>query len=212
MNVTELIEKVQTTVQDPSFIDEVVLGYINQGLLEIAGLIPLSELETVDTVTTVEGASEVDLPSNYHKHLRRCYSQTSLRSIPIFSNVVRLKEKLYANGVGGIVRGVAVKGRVLCYEPEASATEDLEITYHAMPSAMDDTEDETDYIPAHIGPRILQAYVCKCAFDLIEDGMDGQKLNTLRWESNYNNNLAELALFVGPLYTKPVQSFDEMGL
>lgn len=214
MNVTELIEKVQGTVQDSSFIEDVVLGYLNQGLLTVAGLdfVHIPELETHDEVETVADAYLVDLPDDYHKSLLQAFSVTNNRNIVIYPSYVRMTERLGRAGSGGYVRGVAVKGSQLCYNPIPSSKETISLVYYAYPTPLQDTDDEPDILPRHIGEKLLHAYACKECFDLIEDGIDGKKVNTARWEEKYNQALVELTRFLGPVYTKPVETFDELGI
>lgn len=213
MNVTELIEKVQGILQDISFVEDVVLGYLNQGLLTVAGLdfIHIPELETHDDVLTVTDGYMADLPEDYHKSLLRAFSATQNRAIKIYPSYVRMVEKCGTYS-GGYVRGVAVKGSKLCYTPIPSSPETINLVYYALPTPLQDTVDEPDILPRHIGEKLLCAYACKECFDLIEDGMDGKKVNTERWENKYNTALAELAAFLGPVYTTPVETFDELGI
>ncbi len=210
MDVSKIIERVQKTVQDVSFTDDDILDYINEGIMTVAGLIALPALEKTDTVITATDKDYKALPDDFHGHLRHVYSTARRVQVEIHSNLVRLREKV-SRRTSGFVFGVAVSAGNLFYTPTPLMAETLEIIYHTLPDPLEDTMDEPDYLPPHVGPILLHAYACQCIFDLIEDGVDGNKINTAHWEGKYQAALGELLLFVGPLYTKPIEIFDEMG-
>lgn len=209
MNVTRLIARVARTVQDGSYSDGDILEYINEGLFAVSGLLALPELERSALVSTDPDAKHVPLPADYHNHLRFVYSGNRRRSIRIYSNIVRLREER------PLQMAVAVSGSNLHYYPSPAQPEELEIVYHARPEEYIDDLVQPDHLPSHVGLRVLHAYCCKRIYDEIEDGIDGQKINTLAWEKRYIEAVGELSMFLGPFYTRPVGemgSFDMMRL
>jgi hypothetical protein len=205
MNIKALLERTSLVIQDGSFTHAIVLPFINEGLRVVAGEVPLQALEKEDIITTVADEGETSLPSDYQNHLRYAYSNTGRRRLRIYSNLVRLREMTPTN-TGGFIARCAVSGtRTLHYTPVPSTEEELSIIYHSMPEPYESltSEDEEDIIPAHIGPRILLAYACKEIWNLIEDGTEGQQVNTAKWENKYEMALEDLRTFVGPLYTRP---------
>jgi len=214
MDTKLLIQRVARVIQDASFLDEDILAYINEGLGAVAGEVPLPALEVETTVETDPLDDNIALPTDFQTHLRFVYSQVQKRKLIIMSNLVRLRETTPALE-GGLARRVAVSGGRLYYAPTPAAAETLDLIYHAKPTPYEGDDDETDYIPVHIGHRILQAYACKEIYELIEDGVEGQKVNTAKWEQKYAEQLQELVMFLGPLYNRPVgemSTFDAMGL
>ena len=214
MDVGALITRVARVVQDASFDNDDILSYINEGLAAVAGEVPLPSLETQDTVATVVDQEWTELPEDFQTHLRFVYSQTRREKLTILSNLVRLREETVWPE-GGLVQRVAVSGGKLFYSPVPAESENLDLIYHSRPTPYEGDDAETDYIPAHIGPRILLAYACKEIYDLIEDGVDGAKINVQRWEQKYQEQLQELIMFLGPLYNRPtgeMGTFDAMRL
>ena len=214
MDTELLIQRVARVIQDGSFTNDDILAYINEGLGAVAGEVPLPALEVQETVETDPDADHIPLPELFQTHLRYCYSQTRRRPVRILSNLVRLRETS-APIEGGLVRRVAVSGGKLFYAPTPAEPELLDLIFHSKPVPYEGDDAEPDYIPVHIGPRILQAYACKEIYDLIEDGVDGAKINVQRWEQKYQQKLQELIMFLGPLYNRPtgeMGTFDAVGL
>jgi hypothetical protein len=213
MDTELLIQRVARVIQDASFSDDDILAYINEGLAAVSGEVPLPALEVETEVATDPLADNIALPTDFQTHLRFVYSQTRRRQVRILSNLVRLREVSPAIE-GGLVRRVAVSGGRLFYAPTPAEAEPLDLIYHAKPTPYEGLDDETDYIPVHIGHRILQAYACKEIYELIEDGVEGQKINTAKWEQKYVQQLQELIMFLGPLYNRPVgemETFNATG-
>jgi len=208
INIPRLIARIARTVQDRSYSDSDILEYINEGLFAVTGMAALPELERSAIVVTDPDSNYVYLPADYHNHLRFVYSGNRRRSIRIYSNIVRLREEHPLQLAGGFVRVVAVSGSRLHYYPSPAQGEVLEIVYHAKPGEYENKLGQPDYMPPHVGFRLLHAYCCMRIYDEIEDSVDGQKLNTMSWEKRYMEALGELTMFLGPFYTRPV---GEMG-
>ena len=215
MNIPRLIARVARTVQDGSYLDGAILEYINEGLFAVTGMVALPELERSAVIATDPDASQVPLPADYHNHLRFVYSGNRRRSIRIYSSIIRLREEHALQLAGGFVRVVAVSGSHLHYYPSPAQAEELEIIYHARPDEYLHELDQPDYMPEHVGFRLMHAYCCKRIYDEIEDGIDGQKNNTMAWEKRDLEAMGALTMFLGPFYTRPVGemgSFDMMRL
>lgn len=207
MNVQALINRVSLAIQDASFDDDDILGYINEGMEAVAGEVPLPALETETTINSVASQGNTFLPDDFQTHLRYVYSNTTKTKITILSSLVRLREES-SEFEAGKIRRCAVAGELLYYAPDSSTAEELLIIYHAKPEEYTNTTDAETIIPSHIGPRILMSYACKEIYEFIEDGIDGQKVNVARWEQKYQEALEELKMFLGPLYNRPT---GEMG-
>ncbi len=202
MNTTALINRVALAIQDASFDDDAILGYINEGVEAVAGEVPLPALETETTIDSVASQGFTELPEDFQTHLRYVYSNKTRRKITILSSLVRLREET-PELEGGLIKRCAVAGNLLYYAPAPAEEEELLIIYHAKPEEYANSTGEDAIIPSHIGPRILLAYACKEIYEFIEDGVDGQKVNVARWEQKYQEALEELKMFLGPLYNRP---------
>lgn len=215
MDVNLLIRTVLgRAVQDLSFADVDVLGYINEGLATVAGLVPLPRLETLTTVEADPAEESIPLPEDFLVHLRYAYSLVTRRKLLILSNLVRLREATSRHDAGSVKR-VAVSGDRLFYSPSPPSYEQIEIVYHRKPPEYAGGEDEQDIMPEHIGPRILLAYACRKMYAVTEAKAQEHKENFAYWDAQYRECLEELKAFLGPLYNRPVNEmriFDAMGL
>lgn len=213
MTASQLIWEVQRVIQDSkAYPAEVVLGFLNQGLLDVAswdnldpklgivGSILLPALEASGSVTTEPEIPYVDLPSDYHKELYQV-SFDDQPSIPnILSNMRVFLEEYDGDLTNtGPIEDVTVVGSQLYFQPIPEEATELTLRYYAQPPLLvnyDPSETETDDIPIclplefHRG--LLVNYALKEIYDEIEDGIDGQKLNTARYEIKYQQALSKL--------------------
>ena len=57
---------------------------------------------------------------------------------------------------------------------------------------MDDDDDEPDGIPAHLADRLIVNRAAQRIFQQIENGIDGEKINTLYYKSLFEEALRDL--------------------
>lgn len=214
--LAQLRAEVTRIVQDASYTDTIIDGYINDGLLDIAGQVFLPRLEASDTVDTDTSVSYVVLPTDYHRGLYRCYSTTNSTQIRVYENLPLLLREFGQLDLAGRVVGVAVRGDELHYQYLPSTAETLSFHYSAKPIELEDDADEPTCLPDFLVRPLLVSYVCAEIYDQIEDEVDGVKLNTNNYRTRYAESLAKLVSFIGPdalNQNRELQSFgDEMNL
>ena len=108
MTLNELVQKVQLAIQDPSFTEAQIAGYINRGLFEVAGAVQLPELYTFASIATDTDNPFVTLPSDFMRDVLFVYSEKNGGRLPVeVSHIKFLKmyPGLDSTG-GGIVEGV----------------------------------------------------------------------------------------------------------
>ena len=210
MNVDAVVARVMRAVDDGSFSPSDVKSYINDGLEAVAGMLPLPSLEKTATVTTVLSQAYLTLPTDFYHHVRFVKSQTTRRHITMYPDLARMYECTPV-AEAGTVRRATVVGNSLHYSPTPATVENLTIVYHAAPTRYA-TSTGPDYIPAHIGPALLEAYACKEIWDLIEDGIDGSPVNAQRWQAKFDKRLEDLRLYLGPFYNRPVREMETLDV
>ena len=214
--VKELTERILRIVQDRSFTADDVLVYLNECLLEIAGSedpqILLPDLEAQADVTTSTSGPSCDLPENFQKNLFGCYSLTQNRPIKVFNSKILLLQRFRPIDQVGLVRGVAQVGKKLWYQRIPSTAETLTLYFYGKPSPLVDENSRPECLPDHLARRLLENGVIARMYDLIEDGMDGAKVNTTHYLDLYNAALLELAAFIGPEAHLPVEIEDDLHL
>lgn len=191
MNTQDLLDKIEKKLQDkPAFNRSTdLLPLLNEGLLFTARQRPLPELRTQNTVLALANQNQADLPEDYHIHLfevynvdrghpcRLCYSLNTL--IRMYGNDLNPKGK---------VEAVATEGDAVLHfrrTPEVDP-EELRLTYYKKPAVLTDAEDSVPTcIPVALRRQILVNYVLWQAFEDIEEGMEGPKVNTQYFASEY---------------------------
>ena len=211
MNTDTLIEKVQLVIQDSSFDEDTILGFLNKGLNEIAGSIDLPELRVFDTVDTSTTDNFVAMPTNYQ---RKCFTVVSV------SDEVRVDSpgELYqyhrfidrhpVADTGSSVSDVAINGNTLFYDPIPDSAETLRVEYLRAPTTLT-SSGEPDGIPTHLHESLLVPFAAKEIFNLIEDGVEGQKVNTQMNEGLYRRAMQDLHQFVGYMDSEPNYIADD---
>ncbi len=212
MDADTLIERVVLVIQDTSFDEDLILGYLNKGIREIAGSIDLPELRVFDTVETSLTDNFVAMPSNYQ---RKCFAVVSV------SDEVRVDRpgELYqyhrfidrypVANTGSSVSDVAVNGNTLFYDPVPDSAETLRVEYLRAPATLVSGTAVPDGIPVHLQESLLVPFASKEVFNLIEDGIEGAKVNYQANEGLYRAALGELHLFLGFMDSEPNYIADD---
>lgn len=205
-----LADTATAKIQDSSFGYEYVLKRFNDCIFELAGEFLLPECDTWDDLQADANVGYVRLPPRYMKNLRHCHSTSHNRAIKIYGSRSQLY-RLYSNlDQTGVVRGVAVKGRYLYYQRIPSSAETLRVNYYRYPERLSSREDKPDEIPGHLHERLLVNFACWKAYEEIEDGIEGQKVNANYYKSEYMQAKAALAVFLGPEERNPIDIEEEL--
>lgn len=196
----KIYQKVFKIHRDKSFGFSETLDLFNECYADIAAAndIFLPLLETDSTVNTVLSQNYVDLPTDFQKKLLKCYSVSQKCWIEQYSSISVLLGKGHQVDDPGAVWGVAIRNRRLYYQYIPETAETLKLYYYKTPTLMTDISSTPDALPDHLAEPLLKSYACWKIYDLIEDGVDDPKINTIKWEREYNQNLFKLKSHLGP--------------
>lgn len=191
MKLSEIRREVLRIVQDESYNDEVLLNqYANRVQSRLAAEINFPSLKTVGPVTVAAAsptASLVEISSGFSGRLARVY--TSLGKARIFATVEEMYDWYIDRGAPtgmdeqGTIEAVAQEGQVLfVYKVPSEETTLTCIAYADAPTLVE-TTDENNYDESELFPPAYhwEAFVngiCYMIYDEIEDGMEGDKVNT----------------------------------
>lgn len=209
---SQLIAEVRRIIRDDSYSAEAILGFLNQGILEVAGWdndnpafglvgnILLPALESSATAATSTITDHVALPATYLKDLYAVTFPGQTRKVEVLSNMrVFLESWDYDLTREGPVEEVVVHGLDLYYQPIPATATILTLYFHAKPTLLvnydpsgDDTDDTPSCIPDQFHRSLLVNYAAKEIFNEIEDGIDGQKANFPIYEGRFQAALAKL--------------------
>jgi len=184
MNGTELIDDIDDIVSDPRFTRAWFLARLNRGLMAVAGRVLLPGLaDGSASINTVLGNHIVTLPETYHRTLY----QASINGAPvrIYPSIGIMRDEGFnLNNDAGSVLGVSVNAGSLFYQRVPAVVTAISLRFYRKPTALADT---TASYPDGLGgstemaemlDQALVGYVCNAAYSRIEDGIEGQMVNT----------------------------------
>ena len=203
----QLIKEIISKAGDSSYANEYLADLLNDGLRDVAAFsdpingfeIFLSKLETSAVLTTSTSLNYVDLPANYHKNLYRVDSAAENNDILIFPNFKALKGyfDLSEWGDSGQVEAVTVAAGKLYYNKIPSTADSLTIHYYKQITLLTKETDIPFELPEHLHRELLVNYVCKELYSEIEDGVEGEAVNTKKYSSLYGQAIAKLYHWIG---------------
>ena len=200
MDLNTLVRRISHKVRDDSYTSEDFVAFINQGIGEIATRLPLPDLDTVGTIDCGAGPS-VALPSDYYANLQHAYNKTQDRPVKVLKAVTDLRAKFPSLAEEGAVTHVSPHGKKLYFQPAPGSTapDTLLITYSKQPQLFDLEGGITtiDYIPFLMQAALLVNYACREAFDEIEDGVEGPKIEWSTHNKLFNDALENFREFLG---------------
>lgn len=219
MKISEMIERIETGIDDPLLTTEDdILPLVVDALTEAAEEFCHADLATTSTVTVAAGgAGSVALPDDYSHDLYRVVNTTYNRSVNIRSNI-NVLEKLY-DGLAspGIIRDVAVEGTDLYFQPSPTTDTEqvLTIFYYKQLADADlaDQEHVPSWLPNRFHQGIVVDYCLKELFNLVEDDMSDQRVNTRVYEARHERAREKLRWYTRrnpkqrPVIERPARFF-----
>ena len=200
----ELIARVDALVQDTD-VSDLIPSLINQGVYEIAGgmksllldiiIPPLPDLFTIDSVTTDTSLAYVDMPSTYHRNLQFVVAASG-SEIDIANSFIEFSETYPALNKIGNISEVIEQGGKLYYQGIPSTEEEINLHFYRKPVIMVANDDEPDGIPVHLQMSLLSNFALWKAYEFIEDGLEGEVPNTMKYKSYFIEALRVLELTI----------------
>jgi len=204
VNAEQLIAEVADIIQDSSYDNETILSYLNRGQVAVASTLLLPGLaDGHGTVTTAVDEYNVALPADFHREL--FHVQVDDLPVKVYRNMGLLVSEMekITTQAGRLVAMCPNAGNLL-YQKVPSVTKNVELFYYRLPTDMSDEDDNSrpDGLSMQAGVALehfdfaLVHYAAALIFDRIEDGIEGQKVNTLSHRDQYAMRLLEMALHV----------------
>lgn len=194
-----LLAYVKQTVLDESFSPDFITLLLNEAYEDVARKVLLPALETSAIVSTVVDETVAPLPADFSRELYGCACAGQYKDIKVLTSVALMQARyphIEADNETGDVAHVCTRASNLVYHPIPDDAADLTIKYYAQITPLIEDSDEPDAIPGNLQRKLLCSYACAVLFDDIEDGMEGQKVNTTKHEGKYMQALAELEMQV----------------
>lgn len=198
-----LITRADKLVGDSSLYDN--LGdFINQGVQEIAGGVksllldviipPLPNLFTIATVITTTEAF-VDMPNTYQRGLQLAVSSSGTE-INIANSFIEFSRTYPALDRVGSISEVVEFGDKLYYQGIPKNAEEVTLHFYRKPIDMVEDTDTPDGVPEHLQIALLTNFAAWKAYEIIEDGLEGEMPNTIKFKNAFLEAVLVLELSI----------------
>lgn len=208
----EIYDAVQDKIDDTSYTQADVMKIANKGRLWIASQVLLPALQTDGTVTTVADTAYVALPTDYMRNLTQCYSTTNERWIKVWEDLRLFLRCFTKLDQTGYVIGVSIRGDYLHYQyvpdDDDYDLETLKLWYYKHPTPFTVVGDKPTELHAALAEDLVAEWCIKEIFDEIEDGLEGQKVNTIYHTGKFNQHFSALKKLYGPPLVDGRDSFS----
>lgn len=195
MNFTALKQELLMTVQDSSLDITTRAGdFINEALGLIAEETNPPGLKMQFTVPTVVGVAYASLPTTFSGRLT--YAGTSEYNIEIADQVEVLYRQYPGLAETGDITIVAVENTLLYYQPIPLTVTNILCVGFGLPTLLVAGSDIPSFIPEFLHRELIVYRAAAVAYNLIEDGMDGRKVNTEMYNALYRAAVAKMAAWV----------------
>jgi hypothetical protein len=205
-----LTDLVKDKIQDTSYTHDRIVQMFNRCLRKVSGKFTLADLEVYRPILTDPRSNWVNLPADYQRKLSYCHSTTHNRKISRYGSLAQLYRLFSQLDQFGRVIGVTVSQRRLYYQRVPETAETLRIRYYRYPDRLRDRYDKPTCLPEHLTEDLLVSYACREAYEEIEDGLEGQKVNTAYYDKKYKEAEGDLRLFLGPEEDEPEEIAEEI--
>ena len=199
MNFGDMVTEVGIIVDDDELTDEMIGGYINQALLDVAGQVFLPSLKRVTTVTTSLTNSYVSLAAltgGFGGRLIKVINADGV-SLGVVASLEVLMDAYGLLTAAGSVETVCLEGNVLWYAYRPTVAETLTVLYYSNPEELSSDDDIPSDIPEFCHRQLLVNGAAALAFANIEDGTDGEKVNAMSHLGLQENGLKKLREWLG---------------
>ena len=179
VTLNDLHDEVAILVRDTSDdIENLIDVKLNEAFATVHDLVVVPELKRVGSFTTVTDQAWTTMPTGFNgKLLFVGNDRTSLAVAD--AGVVQLMEDCPALDASGPVHTVALEGSTLYYQGIPSDATTYPILYVVNPTPLSRGKSEVpDYIPAHLQRGLFVHLAAALLFNIIEDGVEGEKVNT----------------------------------
>lgn len=199
MNAEQLIDEIVDIILDTSFTREWILDRLNRAMKAVAGKVLLPGLsDGYSSVDTVLGENITPLPDDYHRNIYLA-DVVGVGPVKICQNIGIMRDFGYnLDLTSGSIECVAPNALSLFYQRVPSTVKTINLRYYRKPVDMEDKDSSfPDAVMAN--PEIeedmdkaLTAHVCGKIFARLEQGLEGNKVDTSYYENQFKEAIADI--------------------
>jgi hypothetical protein len=196
-NLSDLIVTVRGILQDESFDEDRLITLFNTGIRRCAYLVRLPELESFGSFETDPITTSVVIPEDWD-YSRSLYdaSTPTKQTISVLSSMglLRSKEPTIDTQVKiGDIEFITVRKGYIVYTPSPSELTLVTCKFFKNPVPLVEDEDFPTCLPEHLQEPLLVNFALWKCFESIEDGIEGDKVNTVYYKNEFNEAIEELS-------------------
>ena len=199
MTLAEMEQEAKNIIQDSSF-DASIIGYINEAFLQASGRINIPDLKRIaspSTVTEQMYTQLYDIDGGFSGRLTKLMNSDILRFNTLEDMLTYIQERQRVLTETGSVEMVALEGRTLWYFPIPTTEETLTCILHNNPTVLEFADDMPVEFPEICHRNIGVHGAAFLAYDIIEDGIDGDKVNTNHHFAMFEKGITQLQEWIG---------------
>jgi len=207
----ELRANIRLALQDASFSDEQIDAKINAGLVDATWYALLSELESSGEFTTDPASNEVDIPVAWDFQRNLYHADAADKpDIKVFTQIGLLKKRvpnIDTEVEAGDIQYLTTRNNKIVYSPSPAAATVVKCNFYINPTPLVKDTDIPTCLPIPLHSDLLESYALWKFFAIIEDGIEGYKVNTSYYKKEYQEALERIDDYVdeGQSTTDPVR-------
>lgn len=177
MNYSELQREVIVIIKDQSpEILASVPDYINEAIGQIAEEVKFPELRQLCSVATSTSTYYTNMPAYFSSRLS--YAGDSNGKFTILDTLEELLDMYPALDESGNVQYVVCEGSLLYYQPIPTVSTSITCMGYFAPTLLVNDTDTPSFIPDFLHRESIVIKAASVAYNIIEDGIEGDKVNT----------------------------------
>lgn len=209
-----MIDRVRRIIKDNSFGDDQIFDYINDGIYEVAMIVRPPSLIVFDyEITFAANTNIAPAPADFlGPSLMIAKLKASGMNLAVSSRVtefdVQFSRRL------NVLHSICAKGNSFLINSSPTTETIVLVTYLKNPTiylSMSDNGSTIDAFVPRIGENAVVAYAAKEIFNIIEDGVDGDKRNTANYERVFATAISRLGAHYGIENSEAMPSFIVHG-
>ena len=214
MLFSELVQETKNIIQDSSF-DALVPGYVNEAFLQASGKINIPDLKRIVSIKTAPRQMYVNLTglaNGFNGRLSKINDTTIKRcsQLEVMLGIIQRDGREITEQ--GPIEYVALEGNLLWYFPVPVTPQTVLAVVHSSPTIMEATDDYPLEFPDICHRNIGVHGAAFLAFQAIEDGIEGAKVNTTHHYTMYEKGIQQLQEWVGRHRVHQVTSILNDGI
>jgi len=145
MNVNTIVRKIQTGLNDPSYLRSDIIDEINEIQKFVASFsrLPALLVNKLQFPVSADTAYR-KMPNNYHHNLFYVYSTTNTQQIDVINTNTTTLYADYNETDSGSLEAVCEENNIFYMRPTLSADEILLISYYKQPTDIEDNIDDPE--------------------------------------------------------------------